>query len=83
MYMVHDLALNIISSQPWSKKQHCERVPSILTHIYVVFKKVNAFLVSRNGLESWKRVSGRRADGVNLQDRLRLHQGDVLKVVWS
>lgn len=56
-------------------------VPFILTHIYVVFKKVNSFLVSRIGLQSSKRVSGRRADGVNLQDRLRLHQGDVLKVV--
>lgn len=60
---------------------HCERVPSSLTHVYVAFKKVNGFLVSRNGLQSPKRVSGRRADGVNLQDRLRLHQGDVLKVV--
>lgn len=47
------------------EKKHYERVPSILTHIYVVFKKVNGFLVSRNGLESSKRVS----DRVNLQDR--------------
>lgn len=47
------------------------------------FQREKGFIVLQNGVQSSKRVNGRRADGVNLQDRLRLHQGGALKVVRS